>query len=174
MTIAHDYTGEKFGKLTALKFTGNYHSSSAGNRKRIWQFSCDCGNTCEKMMEKVVKGWTKSCGCLQSTRTEQEVVQHMVFGGDYQDTDLSEKEFVELSQKPCYWCNGWSPNRRYHRYKKNVFWDYHGLDRIDNTKPHTKENVRPSCWPCNQQRRDMTEEEFLKRISDIYLNRVAK
>ena len=54
-TAHEDITGQKFGKLTAIKQDhGDY-----------WLFKCDCGS--EKVINKtnVIRGFTKSCGCIQ-------------------------------------------------------------------------------------------------------------
>ena len=29
-------------------------------------------------------------------------------------------------------------------------WDVIGCNRLDNSKPHTEDNVEPCCWECNQ------------------------
>lgn len=43
--------------------------------------------------------------------------------------------------------------------------DFHklGCDRIDNDKPHTTDNVVCSCWKCNNERRRMSFDEFVKK-----------
>lgn len=53
-----DITGEKFGKLTAIKYVGN----------RQWLFKCDCGNTKVITTCAVVGKRVKSCGCLHLER----------------------------------------------------------------------------------------------------------
>ena len=51
-----------------------------------------------------------------------------------------------------------------------------GLDRIDNTKPHTKSNVTPCCYDCNVARsNNFTHEEMKiigKSISEVKANRI--
>ncbi len=45
------------------------------------------------------------------------------------------------------------------------------LDRIDNSKPHNKDNVNPCCLRCNLMRRDMPYEAWMKlapHIKQIY------
>lgn len=63
MGVPKDYTGQRFGILTAVKDTGKRRKSNA-----IWLFKCDCGNECEKVIADVrkdsLKGRTPSCGCL--------------------------------------------------------------------------------------------------------------
>lgn len=39
-------------------------------------------------------------------------------------------------------------------------WTKLGCDRIDNSKPHTPDNVVCSCGKCNKQRKDIDFEEF--------------
>jgi hypothetical protein len=53
-----DLTGQKFGRLTAVKFDNSI------KRKHFWLFKCDCGNF--KVINKfsATKGLTKSCGCI--------------------------------------------------------------------------------------------------------------
>lgn len=54
-----DYTGKKFGRLTAIA----YVRSSPGG-EAIWSYRCDCGNVIEHKHYSVRTGWAKSCGCL--------------------------------------------------------------------------------------------------------------
>jgi hypothetical protein len=63
MSSQKDITGEKFGRLTAIKF------SHKNKNKLYWLFKCDCGN--EKIVEKskAISGHTKSCGCYSREKT---------------------------------------------------------------------------------------------------------
>jgi hypothetical protein len=55
-----DITGQRFGRLTAEK---PIHSTPQGV---MWLFSCECGNTHERLAKAVRhKGEKASCGCLQ-------------------------------------------------------------------------------------------------------------
>lgn len=53
-----DLTGQKFGKLTAIKFI------EIKNGRTLWEWKCDCGNTKIIDCGYVKRGYTKSCGCL--------------------------------------------------------------------------------------------------------------
>ena len=55
-----DLTGQKFGKLTAICPTGEKKGSSV-----VWECKCDCGNTAFVNRDSLVRGKTKSCGCLK-------------------------------------------------------------------------------------------------------------
>lgn len=52
--------GQKFGKLTAVKFM------YCIGGKRYWKFKCDCGNFVTLYVKSVVNGNNLSCGCLQT------------------------------------------------------------------------------------------------------------
>lgn len=61
-----DLTGQKFGKLTVIKFAGMNK-----NKRSLWYCKCDCENTEEIIVlgNSLKKGNTKSCGCLKSEVT---------------------------------------------------------------------------------------------------------
>lgn len=51
--------GEKFNRLTAVSF---HHRD---DKLYFWTFKCDCGNETVTNSSSVVRGKTRSCGCLQ-------------------------------------------------------------------------------------------------------------
>lgn len=55
-----DYTGQKFGKLTAL------YRTKIVKHRAIWLFVCECGNLVETVGAQVAVGRRKSCGCSRS------------------------------------------------------------------------------------------------------------
>lgn len=54
-----DLTGQKFGKLTAIK-----PLEKRINKKVVWLCKCDCGNECEIVGVSLTNGNSKSCGCI--------------------------------------------------------------------------------------------------------------
>jgi hypothetical protein len=56
-------TGQKFGRLSVVKFAG---SDTAGRSR--WECICDCGKTVVVDGYKLRNGHTQSCGCLQLER----------------------------------------------------------------------------------------------------------
>jgi Recombination endonuclease VII len=65
MPVRSDITGEKFGKLTAIRPVGQ---SKTG--KYIWLCSCDCGKERSVKIDNLTSGHTRSCGCLVSNRKQ--------------------------------------------------------------------------------------------------------
>lgn len=54
-----DYSGERFGRLTALRLV-----ERRDNNDHIWLFRCDCGAEVDRGIRLVKSGHTSSCGCL--------------------------------------------------------------------------------------------------------------
>lgn len=55
-----DITGQRFGKLTAIRPTEERKDGSV-----VWECRCECGNTCYVSIHSLVTGDTRSCGCLK-------------------------------------------------------------------------------------------------------------
>lgn len=54
--------GSRFGKLTVLK---KVEHTGSGNRNDYWLCLCDCGNETIVLGSNLLRGHTKSCGCLK-------------------------------------------------------------------------------------------------------------
>lgn len=55
-----DLAGQRFGRLTVLKFVG------LQKRYAWWKCKCDCGETVDSVRgSRLISGSTRSCGCLQ-------------------------------------------------------------------------------------------------------------
>ena len=55
-----DLTGQRFGRLTVLRRDGY------GNAwQTMWLCQCDCGNVSRVDRGNLVRGRTRSCGCLK-------------------------------------------------------------------------------------------------------------
>ena len=59
MGILKDITGQKFGKLTAIKMVGYTKAHNT-----LWLCKCDCGNENIVNSSYLRNGQVKSCGCL--------------------------------------------------------------------------------------------------------------
>jgi hypothetical protein len=62
-----DITGQRFGRLMALRLTEKGNTS----RNQRWLFRCDCGNETEVDKHHVMRGATRSCGCLEKENRRQ-------------------------------------------------------------------------------------------------------
>lgn len=67
--------------------------------------------------------------------------------------NLTFEKFVSYWQQPCYYCGD--------RIKTI------GLDRVDNKKGYTKDNIVPCCEWCNKMKWIYTREEFLEHCKKV-------
>lgn len=67
---------------------------------------------------------------------------------------LSKEDCELFYNKECHYCSSTYPAL--------------GIDRVDNTKGYTIDNCVPCCKKCNWMKRDMTKEEFIYQIRQIY------
>lgn len=63
LTRLSDLTGQRFGRLTVLKLTGNRDELG----RLTWLVQCDCGGSREVSRFDLNRGWRLHCGC-QPTR----------------------------------------------------------------------------------------------------------
>src|SRR4030095_5862863 len=59
MALPTNITGQRFGRLVALRFS--HHQGV----QRAWLCQCDCGNTKTVVIAKLHNGNTQSCGCFR-------------------------------------------------------------------------------------------------------------
>ena len=76
-------TGERFGRLTVVRFVG-----TGKNWVGIWECVCDCGNTVNVQYNNLHGGTTKSCGCLKLEKLIKRSTKHGLTGGQGHYTRL--------------------------------------------------------------------------------------
>ena len=176
-----DITGQVFGKLTALKCTGNKKYNSY-----VWECVCDCGNKVAAQIGSLMSGNTKSCGCVNKER----IIKHNkevkrlpnnmgAFNTLYYkykqaakrrdvDFNISKEQFAELIKKSCHYC-GTPPNKKFFQDRcDDIFVIYNGIDRVDNEIGYHDFNCVACCTVCNSMKLQMGESEFYNHIEKIY------
>jgi len=167
-----DITGQTFGKLTVIKRAGHNRSGAM-----MWLCECSCGG--KKVINGVYlrNGHTRSCGCLNKFQPGLGNMRALI--SNYKakakarghDWELTEKQFREITQKDCYYC-GMRPNQIHRAKNHNGNYVYNGIDRVDNSKGYTIDNVVSCCKICNRAKGDLTIQEFkswVERISKFKL-----
>ena len=68
----HDWTGERFGRLVVLWMIPNERRFGSV----VWQCRCDCGRSASVASTNLVRGTTKSCGCIVAEVNKQRSGTH--------------------------------------------------------------------------------------------------
>jgi hypothetical protein len=173
--------GNKFNHLTIIKF---HHKVWKYNRTIYYYLcKCDCGKERITAKEWILNGDVKSCGCYRyklSGIKHRKDKYYASAKGIYELKkanakrrniifDLTFNEFINISSQKCYFC-GNHPNYfiKSHKEKYYGIFKYNGLDRINNHKGYTTNNVVPCCKYCNYAKNDLSITKFLNHIKKIY------
>jgi len=170
--------GKRFGRLTVVE--------RASSQKYAWVTTCDCGTTGHVVSSNILRrGKSFSCGCLRvELRSnpssfsiwERAARTHTLYKYKWQAQkrglawEISEQKFDELTQSNCHYCGAPPANctRRKRRKSAPSVFIYTGIDRKDNGKGYTEDNVTPCCAICNRLKRALPYEKFT-----AYLDRVS-
>ena len=172
-----DLTGQRFGRWTIIE-----RSYPNGKSNQVmWLCKCDCGTEKIVIGDTLKRGVTKSCGCLQKellgnrkrlklglssirAKISSYKARAKRLGIEYK---LTEEQFARMTKQDCYYCGSKPSNKMdcNHYYGNYI---YNGLDRVDNTKGYTIDNIVPCCRICNYAKQKMTLQGFESWIKRIY------
>jgi len=165
--------GQRFTRLVVLHDTGETKHGES-----LWKCRCDCGNEITTTGYSLTSGNTKSCGCYHKDRTRElfskplaELRVNRIFFA-YRKLartkghcfKLSKEQIRDLISADCYYC-GDKPNNSLMYHGKAI--TYQGIDRKDNTKGYTPDNVVPCCIRCNKMKKILSYDEFILHILKI-------
>lgn len=172
---AIDEKGHRYGKLVVLGRAEKEHWR--GRRDVHWWCRCDCGGRIAANGTSLRNGHIRSCGCLQRESASlppgvaafNKLVRQMRNNARKRDYvwHLTDEQVAHLTKQPCYYC-GTEPNQVSRSKRLNGVYIYNGLDRLDNTRGYTIDNVVPCCFVCNQAKRSMTVGKFESWIVRAY------
>lgn len=69
-----DLTGQRFGRLTVIGVGEKPPESK--RRRTYWLCTCECGKTVAVASDKLIRGDTKSCGCLKSELATERIKKY--------------------------------------------------------------------------------------------------
>lgn len=183
----HDFTGEKFGKLTAIEPTDKMY-----DRLVVWRFACDCGAIVERpaavlatiarQRQRAGKPFVPSCGgrnCSPLFLEGNQAAFNRVYLNYKKDAarrglpfELTEYDVRELITAPCRYC-GQQPMQVAYPSRNAPTPDgdillRNGIDRIESAIGYVRSNVVACCKHCNRAKSDMPSDEFLQWIARVY------
>lgn len=89
MAKMKDLTGRKYGRLTVIKPLEERRNGSV-----VWKTKCECGNELDVMSSSIIRGNTKSCGCIQKEYAKKNM---STFNSDtFREKNLKEKTNISL------------------------------------------------------------------------------
>lgn len=180
-----DLTGEKFGRLFVIK-----ESDKRIGDRPTWLCRCDCGNTKEVSSQDLTTGRISSCGCLKRGRISHKDrkliptkslpninesprinTKFSIYRSSARNRglefELSKEDFLNLITGECTYC-GKKSETGFDLKSLSVHTTFLGIDRVDNTKGYTINNVVSCCKLCNRMKMTLTKDEFLEQIARIY------
>lgn len=142
-------TGQRFGRLTVTSFA-EYRYQPCGRKNAYWNCLCDCGNTKVIKGGQLLRGGTKSCGCLahdiryKGGKSKLYDVLRMM---KKRCNDKSCKQYADYGGRGIKVCDKWSNGldgyRNFRSWaEKNGYKEGLTIDRIDNDKGYSPQNCR--------------------------------
>lgn len=170
-------TGKKFGRLKAIKriFPNKKHNQVK------WLCKCDCGT--EKIVDghHLRRGSAISCGCYRrevgglnaklgfGIAAMRATIKIYRRGAKLRGLkfELTDDQFKKITQENCFLC-GAEPGNNCKNRNGNGDYIYNGIDRIDNNKGYTINNVVACCFDCNRAKGNRTLQEYKSWIGRSY------
>jgi hypothetical protein len=165
-----DLLGQKIGYLIVIS------ESETINKLVRWRCRCVCGNETVKFANDLKRRKKFiSCGCkanLHKGRKKYDPITKSaaaIYNANYKrDSDMTLDEFIQLSQQKCHYCKA-GPSNKF-CVKRGKIFHYNGLDRVDSSKPHIKNNCVTCCRWCNAAKDNRSVKDFIDWIDRLYHN----
>lgn len=165
MALPMDITGQKYGRLIAIKRNG--FSQSPSRKHILWECLCDCGETITTKLNALRNGDVNSCGCLrkEGNRTSHKMIHTPEYASWSHMKDrcknINSKDFKNYGGRGISVCERWDMSF------ENFFSDVgarptsaHSIDRINVDGNYEPSNCR---WATNfQQARNKRVNVFLE------------
>lgn len=185
MSVKINLIGRHFDRLKVIKEL----PSTSGNS--YWLCECKCGNTCRVRGQNLIKGITKSCGCLRTEKTIERSTSKNTYKkcGEYTYVydNLGNKCIIDTEDlekvKPYYWSKSdeyWISQRRelqnsrLHRF----ILDFPNSEDVDHIDGDTDNNRKCNLRPCSHRNNSLNHRVASNNTTGVtgvvYVKRTGK
>lgn len=167
-----DYTGNKYGHLTAVKLV----RYDATNRASIWLYRCDCGNERELQAKSVNAGRIRTCGkCelkykLRASEVRVTGSMRKLYSNEIRRASkeghrwaLSIEDFSEKCTSSCGLC-GTGPNNKL----RGTRLHFNKLELLNVQAGYTVDNVVAACKRCHMATDKLGIEQTITFVFDVH------
>lgn len=138
-----DLTGKQFGRLTVVG-----KSDIQDGKGTLWDCSCSCGNVTTARSYNLLKGKTRSCGCLRGLNRKTHGMSRTRLYGVWVNMKTrchnpNSKAYPNYGGRGIRVCDEWAEPSEFIRWAEaNGYRDNLTLDRIDNDGDYCPSNCR--------------------------------
>lgn len=158
--------GSVFGKWVVI-------TGVTKHRRTYVRVRCECGNESVTQLSDLIRGRTKmcvSCGHDANRMSEDQLKSRafeVLFSAyrrnaarNGREFNLSFDQFISLVTKDCAYSGHPPMGITKPHQLTNVYIMHNGLDRVDNERGYTIDNVVPCCYVCNRAKLSMPYAEW--------------
>jgi hypothetical protein len=176
--LIQDISDRKFYRLTPIEPTGE-----KVGLHYIWRCHCICGNETKASATNLIQGIVKSCGCLKSAQSQQNIRKAITAITKYDNPIIAQKysnyrisaesngrvfeltydQFKNIITQSCLYCG--STGRFFKQNTHRMF--LNGIDRRDNRFGYTIDNSVPCCHSCNSRKGTRSAEYVINRNREL-------
>lgn len=142
-----DLAGQRFGRLTIIKYYGK-----TKNRKILWLCECDCGNEIIVAGNNLKSGNTQSCGCYHSEQSAKNFLVHgqkhtklynVWCGMKSRCNNPHNKSYSNYGGRGIQVCNEWNSFEKFFEWAiSNGYQEGLSIDRVDVNGNYCPENCK--------------------------------
>lgn len=179
MPALKDITGNRYGRLVVLGYAGVRRVGAKQRTATLWNCKCDCGSSIVVIKSYLIRGTTKSCGCLKRETNQKRLTTHgksktrlykiWIMMRD-RCINPSSSAYEYYGGRGIYVCDEWIGNDGFQRFSEwatnNGYADTLTIERIDVNSGYAPDNCK---WITRaEQMRNRTNTHWVHYSGETY------